>query len=79
MKVRKTIKEEISRFERASVIAHKTMIKLREYFISKGVPKDILDDEFTSLHYGDITTEDFVKMLEDEEYKNTGDENDENI
>lgn len=64
MEIKKTIKEEILRLERSYIIARKTSMKLKKYFENKGIPSDILDDEFNSLRCGDTTTEDFMKAIE---------------
>lgn len=65
IKVRKTIKEEVERLERAYIIAHKTSIKLRNYFLERGIPEDILSDELESLRCGDITSDDFIKEIQE--------------
>lgn len=65
VKVRKTIKEEVERLERAYIIAHKTSIKLNDYFKERGIPEDILSDQLNSLRCGDINSTDFIKSIQE--------------
>lgn len=64
MKLNNSIKNKIKKLEKSSITAHKTGIELKNYFIEKNIPEDILTDNLISLKCGDISSEDFIEFIE---------------